>query len=248
MKILKLIFILSVSLAVNAQDLSQWQIGVNANPFFYNRIERRRPGLAVNDVMRKGNQKIINGFGFGLTLEKNWNEHFGLKTGFELCNQNQFYLFKYTVADGNIFTIDLNISYYKIPVMVQYSKNIAENLFFTAKQGLQLSVFKSQETKYFSHGQQESFGANDDLFNKNLLGYIGSFGVKYLISDRLSYTANIRYEMDFTLADRKVLQVIVAGNTFDEVKTRNARVGFEFGIQYHFSMDNVRFNKNPLKL
>lgn len=78
MKKLVIAFILSVSFAGNAQDLKKWQVGINLKPFIFSRINS-------SSIYEKDKQSLPNGFGYGITIEKNW----GFKTGFESTKQNE---------------------------------------------------------------------------------------------------------------------------------------------------------------
>ena len=77
------------------------------------------------------------------------------------------------------------------------------------------------------------------LYNKINLGLTGSFGIKGFISDKLSYSSNIRYDYDlsnsgsfFNMNDQPVQKV------------NNLNIGLDLGIQFHYEKF-IKFNKNP---
>ena len=232
------ILILSIALTGNAQDLSQWQVGFNVNPFLFNRIEK-------SNILQKSKQDFPNGFGFGLTIEKNWNEKFGIKTGIEYCTQNQKYEFFYNDSRTITTKIDATVSYYKIPITVQYSLPLNNKLFLTFNQGIQYSSLHKFEVFEYERIEINKATRSDEVFNKNLFGIIGSVGIKGILSERFTYSTNLRYEYDFTKAENNTqlhsLQYIESGTD----PANNFRLGLELGVQYHFSMNHIRFNKNP---
>lgn len=259
MKKLVIAFILGIALKGNAQDLTDWQIGLNLNPFIFSRING-------NENLKKDKQIFPNGFGFGLTIEKNWNEHWGIKTGFESCKQNQKYSFFYSNSSLNQFTINADFTYYKIPLTIQYYYPIKGKLFLTINQGFQYSIlnkYKILEDNHYSGytirengihevidnvvGNQKAF--EESPFKKTLFGIIGSIGLKGFILDELSYSTNLRYEYDLTKSDIYGITVFDnSGNWGDITNSKNFRIGLELGIQYHFSLDKVFFDGRPHRI
>lgn len=238
----------------NAQDINNWQVGINLNPFVFFRIN---PSFS-NEI---GKQDFPNGLGFGLTVEKNWNEHWGIKTGFESTKQNEKYFFDYL----NINTITKsNFEYYKVPLTVQYYYPLKEKLYLTFNQGIQFSILKYfktvikddyqsitsssnyGESVFFQYPEQnrQSYGDFQDNFhNKNLFGIIGSIGLKGFLSDKITYSTNLRYEYDFSDADK--VPYYYYGNS-ENPNSHNFRLGLEIGLQYHFSVED-RFDSRPHK-
>jgi len=249
MKKIIIVFILSVSFAGNAQDLKNWQVGVNLNPFLFTRINS-------SFLYEKDKQDFPNGFGFGITIEKNWNEHWGFKTGFESTKQNE----KYFVKDNSDFntTIKANFEYYKAPITIQYSYSLKENLFLTFNQGFQFSFLKyiklvkngrnliqTYTSDYYENIDSENSNLNQLVYGKqtgykeNLFGIIGSMGLKGFISEKISYSTNLRYEYDVTDADR--YQFFKEDNN---KSIHNFRFGLELGLQYHFSLGGCDYCDN----
>lgn len=255
MKKLIIVFFFSFSLTGNAQDLKNWQVGINLNPFLFSRINSKFP-------YEKDKQDFPNGFGYGITIEKNWNEQWGIKTGFENTKQNEKYFFKEV---GNNTKIKSSFEYYKIPVTVQYSYPLKEKLFLTFNQGLQFSFLKYYKTVFrdeyqvrtlsseyyefisfqFPEQNQLVYGDyNDIIHEKNIYGIIGSIGLKGFISDKISYSTNLRYEYDINSADNLPYFSATPGNTEQEGTTHNLRIGLELGVQYHFSLGGCDFCDN----
>ncbi len=133
--------ILSISFAGNTQDITDWQVGINLNPFFFTRINSNFP-------YNKDKQDLPNGFGYGLTIEKNWNDSWGVKTGFEYSKQNEKYFFD-VVGDNT--SIKSSFEYYKTPITVQYYYRLKEKLFLTFNQSklLKLIMFLIIWIDYF---------------------------------------------------------------------------------------------------
>ena len=254
MRILKLVtlFILVFSNLSSAQELTNWQVGINANPFLFYKLNT----VSYFDRVK---QDFPNGFGLGVTIEKNWNERWGFKTGFEITSQNEKYFVNDNSEDNTRFTT--SFKYYKIPLTVQYYIPINQKLFVTINQGVQVSILKSFESIILTNSQRITYSSdygeniffdtpadntitygdfNNTFYNKNLFGAIGSVGLKGFISDRISYSSNLRYEYDFTNSDKTPI--------YPNSKTvHNFRIGLEFGLQYNFSI-NDRFDKSPIKI
>jgi hypothetical protein len=240
MKKLIIVFILGVFFSGNAQDLSNWQIGLNINPFIFTRF-------SPDFIPQKKDNNYPNGFGFGITAEKNWNEHWGIKTGIEYTKQNEKYFYNDNSIDNRQF--NLRFDYLKFPLTLQYYYSLKENLFLTFNQGVQystLSYFKtidsdifeistytsnySEKIVYNDSSQNLFYNGNNHMYNESLFGIIGSFGVKCFITNRISLSSNLRYEYDLTDADKTYLKEV------DGRPTHNFRMGLELGFQYNFSL------------
>jgi hypothetical protein len=251
MKLKTSIFILFITLTSNAQDIINWQIGFNLNPFFFTRI-------STQTYFIKDKQDVPNGFGYGLTLEKNWNTHWGIKTGFESTKQNEKYYANEISADDTRTT--LTLEYYKIPLTIQYYYPIQEKLFLTFNQGIQLSSLKYYKTVLAGNFQKQTYSSNynefisyqfpestsltygdfeEYLHKKYLFGILGSIGLKGFLTNRNSYSTNLRYEYDLTSAD---LIKYFSRIPFDKEKpiTNNFRLGLELGLQYNFSLGGCK--------
>jgi len=247
-----LIFILGTSLTGNAQDLSDWQVGINLNPFIFSRIN-------PDYKPQKARQDFPNGFGFGLTIEKNWNEKWGVKTGFEYSKQNQKYdRFLYESGSGYLNTINADFNYYKVPITVQYFYPLKENLYLTFNQGFQVTFLNTYKTIIDNELRTEIFegsiiyGYNKSnnvafsnnyywIYKKQTYGITGSIGLKGFLSEKISYSTNIRYQYDLTTSDSD------KGFFSDNNNTKNFCLGLELGLQYHFSI-GARFNSSPHRL
>ena len=255
MKKIIITLILSIPILGNAQNITDWQVGFNVNPFMFTRVNS-------NFSYERSKQDIPNGFGFGLTIEKNWNEHWGIKTGFESTKQNEKYFFDW--LNPNTFTTS-TFKYYKIPITIQYSYPLSEKLYLTFNQGIQYSSLKYFKTIIKDDLQMITFSSNygesiffenpeqnnqsygnfqDNAHLRDLFGIIGSVGFKGFITDKITYSTNLRYEYDFSNADKIAYYYFEKnGNS----KTHNFRLGLELGFQYHFSIGD-RFDKRPHKL
>lgn len=241
MKIITILLLLICFLNGHSQDLKNWQIGFNLNPFIFSRIN-------PNFSYEKDKQNLPNGFGYGLTIEKNWNEKWGLKTGFENTKQNEKYFVDEMSADNT--KIKSSFQYYKFPITVQYYYPLKEKLYLTLNQGIQFSIlkyFKTVQTgNYQIHTYTSNYGESifyehpednqliygdfeEVMHKKHLFGIIGSFGLKGFLTHNISYTTNLRYEYDFTPSD------LIQYYTTTPEKTHNFRLCFELGLQYHFS-------------
>jgi hypothetical protein len=246
------IFILGNSLAINAQYINDWQVGISLTPFIFSRIN--------SDYQpEKAKQDFPNGFGFGLTIEKNWNENWGIKTGVEYSTQNQKYdNFIYEGGTVYLNTVDADFTYYKVPITVQYFYPIKDNLYLTFNQGFQVSFLNDYKTVVDSDLRTQTFEGNtiygyiktsgatytDDygsIYKNQTYGITGSIGLKGFFSEKISYSTNLRYQYDLTSSD--------SDNGFfsDNNNTKNFCLGLELGLQYHFSIGD-RFNSSPHKL
>jgi hypothetical protein len=250
-----IILVLVFTAAANAQIIKgNWAVGINANPFLFTKFNSE-------SYFKRDKQDFPNGFGFGVTVEKNWNDRWGFKTGFESTNQNEKY-FVDDNSDDNTH-VESSFKYYKIPLTLQYHYQLKEDLYLTFNQGVQLSILKNFKTvmkgdyqiiTYSSNYEEREFylfpennsiiyrDFNDLYHNTNLFGVIGSIGLKGILSEKFSYSTNLRYEYDFTNPDK--LQYYSNPNK----NLHNFRIGLEFGFQYNFSIGGDRFDKSPHKI
>lgn len=247
-----LICIVSIPLLGRAQDLTDWQLGISLSPFIFNRIN--------SDYQpEKAKQDFPNGMGFGLTIEKNWNEHWGIKTGVEYTTQNKKYdNFIYEGGTEYLNTVNADFTYYKVPITIQYLCPIKGNLYLTFSQGGQVSFLDNYKTVIDSelrtqtyngntiYGYNKTSGATYNtnygwIYEKQTYGFIGSIGLKGFFSEKFSYSTSLRYQYDLTSSDSD-------NNFFSENNnTKNFCLGLELGIQYHFSIGD-RFDSSPHKL
>jgi hypothetical protein len=250
-----ILFFLFAPLIIFSQDLTNWQIGLNGTPFLF-----RRSNSELEEY--KDKQDFPNGFSYGLTLEKNWNENWGFKTGFEISNQNEKYDFR--VSSDDKPKMEMNFKYHKIPVSVQYFHPLKEKLYLVFSQGVQYSMLKYYKTQYISNSSISTYTSDyyenilyqnpeynivryDDysekFHKKDLFGLIGSVGLKGFLSNRISYSTNLRYEYDLTNADKT--KYFSTDSNFDIEKTvHNFRIGLEVGLQYNFSLTGCSYCKN----
>ena len=250
MKKLVIALIFGIALSGNAQDLNNWQVGLNLNPFIYSRINS-------DYKPEKAKQNFPNGFGYGLTIEKNWNEHWGIKTGFEYSKQNQKYdNYWFT---GNVYksTVSADFKYYKFPITVQYFYPIRENLYLTFNQGIQIAQLNDYKTViddelqiltitpdiyhfYYKQSNTENLDKTDRnlIYKKQTYGIIGSIGLKGFLTKKISYSTNLRYEYDLSSADTE------KAFFSDNHNTKNFRLSLELGLQYQFSLAGCSFCKN----
>ena len=251
-KQLILISIVSIPLLGSAQDLTNWQVGVNVTPFIFTRF-------SPDFWPEKQGNNYPNGLGLGITIEKNWNENWGFKTGLEYTKQTEKYFADDNSADNT--HIKSSFEYYKTPITIQYSYPIKEKLFLTFNQGIQFSFLKYykmveegtyqkktstsdyEELIYYPNPANNHYYSGEGmLYSKTLVGLVGSIGLKYFIADKFSITSNLRYEYDLTDADN-----LSYYKTDNWKPVHNFRLGLEIGIQYHFSIGD-RFDSRPHKL
>lgn len=238
-----IIILLSVPLLGNAQSIEDWQVGINVNPFYFDRLSSYYEPTDTN-------QNIPNGIGFGLTIEKNWNNHWGIKTGIEFSYQNKKYDDYQPLNLPYSTTLNMNFEYYNFPITIQYSKLITENLYLTFNQGIQFSILNDYKTvadnvfwtgvytpNHFVGTRKDtmvSSSAEDSSFRKNQFGILGSIGVKGFLTKQLSYSSNVRYSYDFTSSENS--QTNIGFYPSKNENANNFRLGLELGLQYHFSL------------
>ncbi len=244
-----LIFNCIINLNCYSQYTNDWQLGLNLSPFYFTRFN-------PDYFPKKQDNKIPNGFGYGLTVEKNWNENWGVKTGIEITNQKEKYFVDEDSADNK--KIIASFEYYQIPLTIQYYYEINEKTFITLNQGLQFSKLKYVKNELIGDFEKQTltpdyfesiFFRNPALnyiiyekqkaYNENLFGITGSIGIKRFFLDKFSYSTNLFYNYDFTNSE-----FFSTYNEPNKSVTNNFRIGLEIGIQYHFTIDK-RFNKNP---
>ena len=138
---------------MNAQDLTDWQVGINLNPFIFSRI-------ANNVISDKNNNNLPNGFGFGLTLEKNWNDNWGIKTGLEFSTQTQKYSFD--CPCDNDFESKVKYTYYKTPIAIQYQFPVSSESYLNFNQGLQVSFLNDYQ--YIREDNYQKFVTTNEYY------------------------------------------------------------------------------------
>ena len=258
MKKLVIALILCFPFSGVAQDLSNWQIGIIVNPFIFHRFYDNKP-------FDFAKQNYPNGIGVGLTVEKNWNERWGIKTGIEYTSQNIKYN-NYSYG-GNSYKANVKEDFnnFKIPLNVQYFYPLQDKLFLTFNQGLIFSklysykstgenselfkqIYTPNNYEFISYSNSNYSNANwDYIYSRFNFGIIGSVGLKGFLAEKLTYSTSMRYEYDFTNSNNKYSPY--ESRDFNDPnapvqQVRNFSIGFEFGLQYHFEK-LIRFNKNP---
>ena len=110
-KILGLTLLILSPLISNSQTIENWQLGLDISAFNFGRS---------NPTARyeKANQGFLNGVSFGVTIEKNWNPKWGLKSEVEYSFQNR----KDVLKHNHRSKLDMDFDYLKFPVTLQYSK------------------------------------------------------------------------------------------------------------------------------
>lgn len=143
------------------------------------------------------------------------------------------------------------LNYFKVPITVQYLFSSNRNIRFYISQGLQVSFLNNYEYKILQtneNGKQSVYIANPrtisqsgnlfpeqnmnkenqlDWYNKNVVGYVSNYGIKYSISDNLFLTSSLRFEYDFSNTDGKVFE-------YKNATTHNIRTGIELALSYKF--------------
>lgn len=255
MKTLLISFILVLSISGNTQTMDDWQIGVNVNPFIFHRINS-------SFLFETDKQNYPNGLGYGITIEKIINGHFGFKLGFEKSIQSEKYFFDEVSDDNN--HMKSSFKYDKVPLTIQYYYPLNSNKFLVFNQGIQFSFLKYYKTvfkgnyqsttltsdyhEFISYQQPELNyyvnGSFENLYhNKNLFGLTGSVGLKGFLSDKFSYSTNIRYDFDFSDADN--IPYFTTDTQKTQNTTHNLRIGIDMGLQYHFNLSSNRQSKCP---
>ncbi len=123
-----LIFTLCLATFSQAQDLSNWTIGVQYAPGFYwkyNKLEFNHPGIIAVKP------KFSNTHNIGVSVYRNFNEKWQFKTGIEYSKNNQRFISSDAVnIDQNTgeyynYTfnqkVDVNIYYVSMPFQMRYS-------------------------------------------------------------------------------------------------------------------------------
>jgi len=225
---------------VNAQKLSGFRVGINL--YTYEFIKIIRTDVQYN----KDNQNIPNGVSAGLTIGKEWNNKWGIKTGFEYSYQNE----KTYILSREHRSMNYKFIYYKIPLSVELYHHLIHKIYFSLNQGIQISYLKYFEGihtnydlittinpsghDYYSnvHPEWIYYSPRDNwkLFWRTQFGIIGNVGMKGALSTKLSYSTNIKYEYDITLADRE--EYFYFGEALPEMRSHNFRIGLELGLQY----------------
>lgn len=251
-KLLKTL-ILCFPLVGVAQDFSRWQIGLNFNPYNFSR---------QNEVFSayKDKTNLINGIGFGITLEKQFGI-LGLKTGIEYTfeNSNHTLTFQLPVNDTKIKS---SFNFIKMPLLCQYYIGINENLTISLSQGIQLLylnnyktimdngdfnywVYENNTVTYTSvyNGQLPIIYSDASIHKKFNIGLKGAAGIKYFVTDNISISNNLMYEYDLSNSDDWPSYPFISSNNKTN-DIRHLRLGLELGIQYHYDKF-IKFNKNP---
>jgi hypothetical protein len=225
------------TLLANAQKSSDFEVGFNLYVFEFLRKN--------NDTLYKEDkQNIPNGYSIGFTLEKNWNEKWGIKIGLDYSSQNEVHYMRSIEAYG----VRTRFNYYKVPLSVQFFHKLNSKMHLSVNQGIQISLlkyFKTVITNYhvvttitptyieqLNTQLQSNYFAyedNNNLYKKMLFGIVGSAGIKGILSNKLSYSANIRYEYDITLD--KIIYIYY-DPIHSNLMTHNFRIGIELGLQY----------------
>lgn len=236
MKKIFIALLLIPALLVNAQKSSDLEVGFNLYVFEFLRKN--------NDTLYKEDkQNIPNGYSIGVTLEKNWNEKWGIKIGLDYSNQNEVHYMRSIEAYG----VHTKFNYCKVPLSVQFFHKLNPKMYLSVNQGMQVSLlryFKTVITNYHVittitptyteqlNMQLQWYFAYEDnsiLYKKMLFGIVGSAGIKGILSNKLSYSANIRYEYDIVLD--KIIYIYY-DPIHSNLMTHNFRIGIELGLQY----------------
>ncbi|MGI0107494.1 outer membrane beta-barrel protein [Salinimicrobium sp. WS361] len=243
-KLTILIFILLPFIG-KSQSLENWQVGINASTFYFDRLNSSALNL-------EDQQDIPNGYAVGITMEKNWNSNWGFKTGFEYSHQ---FFKEIANAFGPRYPMESEFNYLKIPLTVQYSLpiNKEQDLFLVLNQGIKISfltdymsvitgndfelIYAPGKNINYKNGELRYSNDVDWHFEKITFGLIGSIGLKKFLSSNFSASAGVGYGFDLTNADDRPLFTAdpEIQPEWEAKATHNLRVGIEIGVQYHFS-------------
>ena len=240
MKKIFIALLLLPTLLANAQKSSDFEVGFNLYVFEFLRKDN-------GALYKGGKQNIPNGYSIGLTLEKNWNEKWGIKAGFDYSTQNEIHYLQQIGSEK----IQTKYNYYKLPLSIQFFHKLNPKMYLAINQGMQISLLGYFETvstsnisdvittitptyaesKSNTHPEWNYFSYEDrsSSHRKMLLGIVGSAGIKGILSNKLSYSANIRYEYDITSDKNTYAYSSIYGGL---ISSHNFRIGVELGLQY----------------
>lgn len=241
MKKLFLNLFLFASLITNAQNKSGFKVGVNLYPHQFFKINT----TAVNYV--RDQQQLPNGISLGVSISKEWNNKWGIQTGFDYSYQNEK-TYVNTLSYSRLMNYDF--TYHKIPLSVVFFHQLKSKTYLSFTQGVQFSwlkYFKGVHVNYdlittitpsgndmYSDIQPDLVGFfpvdNWKLHGRELFGVVGAMGIKGDLWAKTTYSANLRYEYDISSADK--VAYYYAGSFKRDIKSHNLRIGIELGIQY----------------
>ena len=223
-----------------AQKPSGFKVGINVYPHQFFKINTTKV-CYVRDQ-----QNIPNGISFGVSIAKEWNTKWGVKTGLDYSHQNE----KTYVYETYVLSMDYNFTYYKIPLSVEYSYRLRPKTYLSLMQGGQFSwlkYFKGVHTNYdlittvTPSGDDVYSAVNPDyigyypadnwqLHGRALFGIVGSMGIKGDLSAKTTYSASIRYEYDISSADKQ--SYFSFGEFEENITSHNFRIGLALEVQY----------------
>jgi hypothetical protein len=244
----KIFFLLLLipALFANAQKTSSLEVGLDLYVFEFIRIN----GSDID--YQKDKQNIPNGYGIGFTIEKNWNKKWGIKTGIDYSVQNE----KCYMQSPDVHSLVTKYNYYKIPLSIQFFHKLNPKTYLAINQGIQFSLLSYFETVSTTHDMTTTITSSyvnsisnidsewnyfayednsNNIHRNTLFGIVGSAGIKGVLSNKLSYSVNLRYEYDFSSADK--IQYIDYPPISTNVINRNFRIGLALGLQYNITRD-----------
>lgn len=223
-----------------AQKPSGFKVGINLYTYEFIKINETDVGY------ERVEQDIPNGISFGVSIAKEWNNKWGIKTGFDYSYQNE----KTYGFPGAERIMNYDFFYYKIPLSIEYFHRLNPKLYFSFSQGLQFSwlrYFKGVHTNYdvittITPSGHDYYSAihpewvvyvprdNWNLHRRGLFGVVGSVGIKNDLLAKLSYSASIRYEYDISSADKYPYWYF--GGFEGDMISHNFRIGLALEVQY----------------
>lgn len=250
------LFFLGTCFFAGAQDLKGFHIGASVMPFHYwysNKFNSTTESrLKSNNNFLNGFQGAINfeyfinnHIGLKTGLNYSLQKQLFLVAQGDYANNNINYNSKNSI-------ISHRTNYLQIPLIIEYANTINEKWIFTVEQGVQFSflnsfkyiyqgadendnitqtlIYTNSYTQYtnFNHPEQSYIkNSNNKIYNKNLIGYVGKIGTKYLITDKFFLNSNLVFNYDFGNTDDNGDASYLGG-----YKTHNLRAGIEFGVSY----------------
>ena len=158
------------------------------------------------------------GVNTGLGAQYNFTDNVGIALNALYSFQGQ----KYTLAG-----VDHNQknNYLKIPLLFSYNTNPAQKIMFIGQLGPQLSVLTKATTE--DEGTKTD---TKDLYKSITFGGVASAGVQFLLTKSVYLNTALRYDYDFTNAEKNN----VAGYPAGRAKTYNNTLGLQVGLKYQF--------------
>ena len=179
---------------------SQLSIGVKTNPIFFNGSYIQ--GNYGNNSMGTTEDDYVGLFAFpnfGVLLNYEVGRNFAVQTEFNFKQQG--------VSQNKDKFEQINLSYFEIPLLIQYKGNSNPSLFLNAGPSIKVKT-KAQYSYKFEDGEngRKYCNANDAFNSLVLTGNIGG-GASFRLTNSLSVTGEMRVGYDLTQTAKKTESV-----------------------------------------